>query len=143
MVYINRERSGNLPVPLKALAGRNISDLEEEAMKGIKDMREETKMLHIPEGDLTAKSEGGSEYAEEEKENGEGREEQAVEDQGGYEAWEPPAPDLFDDDDTVYLGLHVYTNRDAPSKVDGQLRHEMGVLFHGMAATSFSGGGGK
>jgi hypothetical protein len=44
-------------------------------------------------------------------------------------------PTIFDDDDSVYLGLHVYTNVNAPSVVSGQLRHEMGVGFSGLAVT--------
>jgi len=44
-------------------------------------------------------------------------------------------PAIFDDDDSVYLGLHVYTNVNAPSVVSGQLRHEMGVGFSGLAVT--------
>ncbi|KAJ7821376.1 hypothetical protein B0H14DRAFT_2831437 [Mycena olivaceomarginata] len=34
---------------------------------------------------------------------------------------------------SVYLGLRVYTNRDAPAVLGGQLRHEMATSFAGLA----------
>jgi hypothetical protein len=33
----------------------------------------------------------------------------------------------------IYLGLRVYTNREAPAVVNGQLRHEMATSFAGLA----------
>ncbi|KAJ7327525.1 hypothetical protein DFH08DRAFT_884716 [Mycena albidolilacea] len=37
---------------------------------------------------------------------------------------------------SVYLGLRVYTNRDAPAVLGGQLRHEMATSFAGLALAS-------
>ncbi|KAJ7613033.1 hypothetical protein FB45DRAFT_993113 [Roridomyces roridus] len=34
---------------------------------------------------------------------------------------------------TIFLGLRVYTNRDAPAVLVGQLRHEMGTSFAGLS----------
>ena len=41
---------------------------------------------------------------------------------------------LVDDDfrDVVFLGLRVYTSREAPAVVNGQLRHEMATMFTGI-----------
>lgn len=38
-----------------------------------------------------------------------------------------PARDLKDlsEDDSVFMGLRVYTNKDAPAVIGGQLRHEI------------------
>jgi hypothetical protein len=33
--------------------------------------------------------------------------------------------EIYEDEDTVYLGLRVYTNKDAPAKVGGKLKGEM------------------
>lgn len=40
------------------------------------------------------------------------------------------------DHGSVFLGLRVYTNRDAPAVVGGQLRHEMNTSFAGLALAS-------
>ncbi|KAF7345637.1 Calpain catalytic domain-containing protein [Mycena venus] len=37
---------------------------------------------------------------------------------------------------SIFLGLRVYTNRDAPAVIGGQLRHEMNTSFAGLAVTS-------
>ena len=33
--------------------------------------------------------------------------------------------DIFEDENMLYLGLRVYTNKEAPARVDGKLRSEM------------------
>lgn len=33
--------------------------------------------------------------------------------------------EIYEDEDTVYLGLRVYTNKDAPAKVSGKLKSEI------------------
>jgi hypothetical protein len=40
---------------------------------------------------------------------------------------------ILDSEDVVFLGLRVYTNREAPAVVNGQLRHEMATSFAGLA----------
>ncbi|KAJ7113932.1 hypothetical protein C8R44DRAFT_795970 [Mycena epipterygia] len=51
---------------------------------------------------------------------------------------EPVKKNLTDPADrgSVFLGLRVYTNRDAPAVVSGQLRHEMNTSFAGLALAS-------
>ncbi|KAJ6580633.1 hypothetical protein B0H19DRAFT_1111981 [Mycena capillaripes] len=51
---------------------------------------------------------------------------------------EPTKKGLTDPADrgSVFLGLRVYTNRDAPAVIGGQLRHEMNTSFAGLALAS-------
>ncbi|KAJ6621556.1 hypothetical protein B0H10DRAFT_2017786 [Mycena sp. CBHHK59/15] len=51
---------------------------------------------------------------------------------------EPTKKGLTDpaDHDSIFLGLRVYTHKDAPAVIGGQLRHEMGTSFAGLALGS-------
>jgi hypothetical protein len=40
------------------------------------------------------------------------------------------------DNDTVVLGLRVYTSKDAPAVVGGQLRHEMKTSLAALASSA-------
>lgn len=63
---------------------------------------------------------------------------------GGDESSEKPAESGQDDEslyesdfegtNVVYLGLRVYTNKESPAKIGGQLRHETGTNYHGLAS---------
>jgi hypothetical protein len=45
----------------------------------------------------------------------------------------PPRTSDASEDDIVFLGLRVYTNKASPAVVGGQLRHEMATSFAGLA----------
>jgi hypothetical protein len=123
-----RERPGNIPVPLNELEGLDLGELELKEKKFIKEMNKQTAELHTAD----KKDEPETDKAKEEED--EGTVEGEDEGEGGEVVVSPPPGSIFDDDDTIYLGLHVYTKKGAESKVDGQLRHEMEVVFHGLAA---------
>jgi len=154
-IIYNRERPESIPVPLNELGGRDLGELEEKAKEAIENMKKIAAELHAPEE--TAKTEEKKEEEEEEEEEEEDEEDEEetkeetkeeekkeeekkdddtakAEDENGEAPAPAPVSGIFDSDDTIYLGLHVYTNKDAPSEVHGQLRHEMGVVFHGLAA---------
>jgi hypothetical protein len=174
------QQAANLPIPLNLLAGKDITELEQMALKAAADMKKRGEELHPTDEPTTATAgtgkgtetvagaEAGAEAALEISTStstsasivslGSGSAgpadvvEQKVEDgvqtsddsygvpkdDGPFGA-EPPTPPLssalFDDVDSVFLGLHVYTDKEAQSEIHGQLRHEMGVGFAGLAVT--------
>ncbi|KAG6911017.1 hypothetical protein DXG01_005432 [Tephrocybe rancida] len=94
-----------------------------------------------------AKSKGDAINEEGEGEGGGGGEEkdkgadEQDEDEDESEAAEkvPHPPANPSDENTVYLGLRVYTKKSAPAKVDGQLRHtSLAVLAGGLSKSSQS-----
>jgi hypothetical protein len=143
------------------LAGKDLTELEQQAIEAAEEMRkkdgelqaegtgtnpeavtsEESAAPEPPpkEGDAEGPKEGAAEGAEG---GGDGDNNNAQEAPAEASA-PPPVPSditaIFEDDDTVYLGLHVYTTNGAKSTVNGQLRHEMGVGFGGLAAGGLPG----
>ncbi|KAG6837412.1 hypothetical protein H0H93_010030 [Arthromyces matolae] len=120
--------SNFLPLPLRVLAGKDLSELEAECLAEDEDGAENGKEeVKVDEGD---DKENGEEQAEvdggddkENNEDGENNEHGGEDEDGGED--ENPSPGTFgpDDDDVVYLGLRVYTNKEASAKINGQLRH--------------------
>src|ERR1700722_4919011 len=133
IIYI-RDRPGSIPVPLTELEGLDLRELEQKEKVFIKEMNKQTAELHTAD----KKDEPETDKAKEEED--EATVEGEDEGEGGEVVVSPPPQSIFDDDDTIYLGLHVYTEKGAKSEVHGQLRHEMEVVFHGLAAlTGLSG----
>ncbi|GLB43244.1 putative peptidase C2 family protein [Lyophyllum shimeji] len=72
-------------------------------------------------------SNGGDDSGEHDKEEGSIKAD-AGSDDGPPHPYSDPA-----EDDVIFLGLRVYTKKESPATVGGQLRHEMATSFAGLA----------
>lgn len=146
---------------MSTLAGQDLSELEEKARAANANIQAEQQALR-PEGGSEKQPEDVKEGAAKETPAGEvtaGGESVVFEDKGGAragsEAGEIEAVQGFQQDvdraaggsdeedygaelgfegqEPVTLGLRVYTLKDAPATIEGQLRREMNISFEGLA----------
>jgi hypothetical protein len=145
------------------LAGKDLTELEQQAIEASEEMRKKDGELQESSGtetnaetatsgvSLSAAPEPPAKEGDSEDPKKDGAEDAEADDDDDDDddkaPAEAPAPKpvssdiaaIFEDDDTVYLGLHVYTTNGAKSTVNGQLRHEMGVGFGGLAVSGLPG----
>ena len=77
--------------------------------------------------------EGGDDSEEEDNEGVPKQEDAGDSNLPGPQNAAPPNDDNNDEDpDSIFLGLRVYTKKEAPASVGGQLRHEMAISLDGI-----------
>ncbi|KAK0441733.1 uncharacterized protein EV420DRAFT_1649976 [Desarmillaria tabescens] len=147
MNFNTSSQAQNLPIPLDVLAGQDLSELERKALAAKveveKKVAEEKKVVEGEAGRKTENTTGrevvkniaGQENEKmtektcEDKDEGRGRNQtdvdktDAVSDDDDDETVN--IQDMMSETDTIFLGLRVYTSKDAPAEICGQLRHEI------------------
>ncbi|KAG5643371.1 hypothetical protein DXG03_001019 [Asterophora parasitica] len=132
-----------LSISLDTLAGQDLAELEAKVAASTKALKSETVPEGTPkvavEGPPTA--EGMAEAVDDEDEDEKdithnGDTPKTSDDSSEHNADKEGDSDEEDDVDVVFLGLRVYTHRQSPAKVEGQLRHEIITSFSGLAIGS-------
>lgn len=149
-----------LPIPLATLAGQDLSELEAKATAAAEAMRQDKESVQGPQQDTKStigvavttdeisvpeggdvehgvdSSKGNVEEDDVEGDN-DSNESDETDDGSSYTSTTseegPPRESDPDEDDVVFMGLRVYTNKASPAVVGGQLRHEMAISFAGLA----------
>ncbi|KAJ6472034.1 cysteine proteinase [Mycena sanguinolenta] len=138
----------NLPLPLNVLAGQTLAELEDKAaaaaaaLKATRGKEEKsvttTTTKKTTTVETTVVTTGGDESAEPVADTPKKPDNIQNTPHPDTSSMEPIKTGLKDPSDrgSVFLGLRVYTNRDAPAVICGQLRHEMVTSFAGLVLTS-------
>ncbi|KAJ7230260.1 hypothetical protein GGX14DRAFT_410281 [Mycena pura] len=158
----SKSETANLPVPLSVLAGQTLTQLEEKAAAAAAALKATTGNTGPATTTTTTKttttvvettvvtSGGGSEPAvvtpttAADTPAPKPDTEPKTDSDGDSDANDSTPPDsgpdatkkgFTDPSDrgSIFLGLRVYTNRDAPAVLGGQLRHELNTSFAGLA----------